>query len=439
MATWQVNNGSWRAEVWLDGRRHLLHGLFDTQAEAEHAAALAKINPPPPNAVPRKKWDRPMPTLREYLPAAVEMRQQVVDDATGYDYERMMHRHLLPVFGDWPLNQITTGALTRQFHAWMDAGLSKSTVKKIKTTISIGLQAAYEDDLIDRNPSRGIDLGRVPRKPIKIIDEQTFANIRKAMPTDGAEFWTSLAIATGARPNEIRALRPCDLQGRRLHLEWVVNEVRGYKKKGVPRFVRRYGTKNTETRVISLGHKAMAMWHNYVERHDIGFEDKLFPQRLFVPAITAAPLIDIPDDLPTFTMDGPRGGRHFRHGTIYAYTTGKCRCDWCQLASKQMTRTSTSYQSQKPKTPWRNPDEYVTHAQRSKMWAIACHLAGVTEKPNAYQLRHTHASWAIHNGESATKVMQRLGHKDLSVTKLYVQPFADDDAIADATDGWDIW
>lgn len=80
---------------------------------------------------------------------------------------------------------------------------------------------------------------------------------------------------------------------------------------------------------------------------------------------------------------------------------------------------------------------HSTFWQKTWIPAItAAHKAGMAKTPRIHDLRHTHASWLIHEGVPLFTIARRLGHASTTTTeKVYghLMPQALQDA-ADAMD-----
>ena len=436
MAVSRRKDGTYHAQYYVDGERFTVPGSFRTKAQARRAAEHAKAG----HAFrprPKKGAD----SLLFGVAAAQMIRELQVLENTRNSYESTLRCHVLPVLKDVRVEDITRGMLKRMFIAMEEDGKSKAVIKHAKVVISNTLQMLVEDDRLPANLARGIDLGEAPLPEIKIEDMEVIQRILSRMPTDGARLWMFIQIGTGCRPNEIRALRPCDLVDRELSIAWVVNETKSWKKRGLPHFIRRAGTKNGHTRKISASLQLKAAWVDYVKKHGIGPEEPLFIQERVVPPFRPRNVedIEIPSDLGTVDS---ASGRQYRHGTVGAYVTAKCRCDWCRVALRQDRRRNRSYKRRHAgaRPPWRDPKEYVTESQWRTIWNRAWSTEDTNgERPTAYQMRHTHASWLIDQGQPPVKVMQRLGHRDLAVTQRYVHPVNDDQELADAFDSLTTW
>lgn len=431
MAVNRRANGTYSAQYYVGGERFTVPGSFSTKADAKRAAARAMKNHDL-RPHPRKQGEQLL-----FAEAAEQMMQEIqVEANTKVSYSSLLKVHILPALGDVPVEDISRRMLKRLFQRWKSEGKSLYTIRAAKSVISNVLQMLVEDDRLDVNKARGIDVGNASPPKLRIPTQDTVAQVLRSMPTEGARLWMHVQIATGCRPNEIRALRPCDLDGRELQVRAVQNENHSRRQQGLPQFTRRPSTKNGDTRKITVGEQLAQAWRDFVAKYDIAPEEPLFTQRRVVPpARPVAEHVEIPSDLGTMRA---RNGREYRHGTVNAYVTAGCRCDWCRLASRQQRRRQRSYT--KDKKPWRNPDELVTEAQWRKIWKDAWTSQGLDDlRPSAYQMRHTHASWLIDAGQNPVKVGQRLGHRDLTATRRYVRQVGDDGELADTIDALADW
>ncbi len=431
MAVNRRANGTYSVQYYVRGERFTVPGSFRTKTEAKRAAALAQKNHDL-RPHPRKQGEQLL-----FAEAAVQMMKEIqVEANTKVGYSSLLNVHVLPALGDVPVEDISRRMLKRLFQRWESEGKSLYTIRAAKSVISNVLQMLVEDDRLEVNKARGIDVGNASPPKLTIPTQDDVARVLRAMPTEGARLWMHVQIGTGCRPNEIRALRPCDLNGRELQVRAVQNENHSRRRQGLPQFTRRPSTKNGDTRKITVGEQLAQAWRDFVAKYDIAPEEPLFTQRRVVPpAKPVAEHVEIPSDLGTLRA---RNGREYRHGTVNAYVTAGCRCDWCRLASRQQRRRQRSYT--KAQAQWRNPDELVTEAQWRKIWKEAWESQGLGHvRPSAYRMRHTHASWLIDAGQNPVKVGQRLGHRDLTATQRYVRPVGDDGELADTFDALADW
>ncbi|MGB6455229.1 MAG: tyrosine-type recombinase/integrase [Streptosporangiaceae bacterium] len=139
-------------------------------------------------------------------------------------------------------------------------------------------------------------------------------------------------------------------------------------------------------------------------------------------------------DLATLGLTEPNdaGGR-YRHGTLSAYTAGRCRCDHCKggfAAYRAKRRAEGRDQPRAPRVD--ESDEHISRNWlRRSTWAPACKAASLGFSPRVHDLRHAHASWLLAGGADLQVVRERLGHASIMTTQKYLHtlPDADDTAL----------
>jgi site-specific recombinase XerD len=127
-------------------------------------------------------------------------------------------------------------------------------------------------------------------------------------------------------------------------------------------------------------------------------------------------------------------GRTYRHGTLSAYTAGKCRCVHCRHAFAEYRAKRRLGGLDTPRAPRvRDTDGHVSNQWfRDGIWKPACKAAGIDPPVRLHDLRHSHASWLLAGGASLQVVKERLGHVSIATTDKYLHtlPDADDTALA---------
>lgn len=96
-------------------------------------------------------------------------------------------------------------------------------------------------------------------------------------------------------------------------------------------------------------------------------------------------------------------GRQYRHGTLGAYVTFKCRCRACKQWSadyaRKQKRDRTGRSAREWSSSWRNdPTEYLGAEVWRRIWNKAVADAKLPFRYTPYQVRHTHASWLTDQG-----------------------------------------
>jgi integrase len=142
-----------------------------------------------------------------------------------------------------------------------------------------------------------------------------------------------------------------------------------------------------------------------------------------------------PDDEPGFTEPTAAGPR-YRHGTLSAYTAGRCRCQHCRdgFARYRAGRRATGLDP--PRGPQRSVDldgHIPRNWFRETIWKPALAAAGIEQPVRPHDLRHAHASWLLAGRADIQTVKERLGHASITTTEKYLHTLTDtDDTALDA-------
>lgn len=128
-------------------------------------------------------------------------------------YQDMLNYHLLPVFGDMPLQEISSAQLGRLFLEKQASGLSHSTVNGIYVTASQLFKMAFYDDTIERNPLDKVQRPRQKKDDKRRADPERFTqeevkNIKKCLENEPMKWqaFVHVLLATGMRRGEVCAL-----------------------------------------------------------------------------------------------------------------------------------------------------------------------------------------------------------------------------------------
>jgi integrase len=106
-----------------------------------------------------EKKEKSIPQFKYCAKAWVEITVPATcKETTTSDYDRILENHILPVFGDLKVNEITEGKIKGFLFEKVNDGFAGSTVCHLKNVISGVLTDAVDDDLISANPT--LNLGR---------------------------------------------------------------------------------------------------------------------------------------------------------------------------------------------------------------------------------------------------------------------------------------
>jgi integrase len=140
-------------------------------------------------------------------------------------YERALRLHVLPVLGGVPVANLTERHLC-DLYAWLAAqGLGGTSCNFAGVVLKAMLSDAERRAMIQRNPSRHVRLPRIVRSREKVIlDTEEARRLIEAARGEGFEALYTLALTTGMRSGEIRALRwrDVDLEGSRVRVRGTV-------------------------------------------------------------------------------------------------------------------------------------------------------------------------------------------------------------------------
>jgi integrase len=129
--------------------------------------------------------------------------------STVADYRSVVRAHLLPAFGEWPLESVTTEVI----EAWLaeqlrEGRLSRRSLQKIVVLLHGIFRRAKKVWKLPQNPVADIDKPTASRRTEIVFysPEEMHALVRAAQSKqDGAIFLT--AALTGLRMGELLALR----------------------------------------------------------------------------------------------------------------------------------------------------------------------------------------------------------------------------------------
>ena len=78
------------------------------------------------------------------------------DPKTLIDYKRIVRNHLLPHFGEAPINSIDRQAVSKFLGSLARKGVAEGTIANIRQTLSMVLIKAARSGAILRNPADGV-------------------------------------------------------------------------------------------------------------------------------------------------------------------------------------------------------------------------------------------------------------------------------------------
>lgn len=248
------NSGRWQAVYVVNGR-FVSGGVFGTKVEADNALARVRAD------MTRGQWTDPALgriRLRTYATSWLDNRAGITP-RTHDVYRSLLNRHVLPAFGDWPMNSISPEAVRHWF-----AGLSKrhtSTARAAYRLLRAIFNTAIEDGRLTVSPCRvkGASSDKAGERRVPTAEEVEKLII--ALP-DTLRAAGVLAAGAGLRRGEVLGLKrsDIDLGGAVVHVRRQLLEPSDGRL--------RYGpTKNKERRSVHVSPEVVEELRSHLDRH----------------------------------------------------------------------------------------------------------------------------------------------------------------------------
>jgi integrase len=142
-------------------RRHISLGTVSAEdAELELSHVIADVQRgrwKPPTQVERPAEPTLVPTFHEFAEEWWTLKEGQITEGTQADYRWRLQVHLIPWFGELPLDRITFDTVERYIAAKLaeDDALSARSINMTVTLLGAILERAVERELLERNPAKG--------------------------------------------------------------------------------------------------------------------------------------------------------------------------------------------------------------------------------------------------------------------------------------------
>ncbi len=259
----KTETGRWKA-TYRDPAGRQRARTFDRKADGQAWAAdrEAEVRRGQ-HADPRLSRQR----LRDY--AAGWWDNRVVEATTAASDRGRLDNHVLPAWGDTPLERVTTAGVQAWTKRLTRAGMGAWTVRSCHALLSSILEAAVVDGLLPRNRARGV---RLPAKPLHRevyltraeVDAVAAAMDRRPGAADFDRAVLATLVLTGLRWGELAGLEVgpdgLDMLRRRVHVTRTVVEVNG-------RFAVKAYPKGRRRRTVPLPEELLYVLAEHLRRH----------------------------------------------------------------------------------------------------------------------------------------------------------------------------
>ncbi len=192
----------------------------------------------------------------DYLMDYIRTYKSNQSSSTMVNRERMLKNHILPRFGDVPIDTISTGDIQLWFNE-LAKEYSKETILKIKNIMSPAFDSAVEDGYITKNPLHSSRLKIEGKATVhhKALPPEKIAAVRERIPVmDMRERrMAALLCSTGMRMEEVLGLRWEDIDVGRDYIH--IRRAVVHPKRNLPEVKT---TKNGRDRYIPIPNNLMA-------------------------------------------------------------------------------------------------------------------------------------------------------------------------------------
>lgn len=361
----------------------------------------------------------------------------VMEASTRQGYTYQIEKHILPWFGGMNMNAILPSDVREWVTHLTESGVSPATIKNVRNTLSAIFTTALNDQVIFLHPCKGVKTPTVAVKPPVIISPEQFEAIYDALEDEDFKLLVETDIESGLRWGELTELRVKDIDYKTCILtvsRAVVQLNPKFHPEGKRFLVKQY-PKDKEWRRFKLNPRIVRKLQAHVTAKGLGPDDLLFQMR---QDPGARPRLSVlPDPASLGKTEPNEKGNVYDHGTLSAYSAGKCRCEHCRNAYARYRRERRSAGKDSPRKPRLiDTDGHIPHDWfRLNVWKPALKAAGIEVAVQAKHMRHAHASWLLHGGADLQVVKERMGHAKISTTERYLGTLPEvDETALDALD-----
>jgi integrase len=213
----QRGDGIFRLRYRVDGKRFAVT-FYGTKEEArKKLRAIVKSADDGEHVAPDKltlaAWVDQWLALLERNPGARAggRKRGQVNPRTLERYDQLLKLHVNPTLGATPLQKLT-GTMIDNLYMKLERGLAARTVLHVHNVLRPCLDKAVRARLINRNPADDAEAPNPGNANIAtVLDEKQLQHLVRGFRGHALEFIIDVAANTGARRNEIIALRWSDL------------------------------------------------------------------------------------------------------------------------------------------------------------------------------------------------------------------------------------
>lgn len=203
---YQRNNGSWRAQVTLDGQRIGFTG--STQRECLDWVQMLN------NQISAgMTYEYTRVTLNEFMTEWLTNIEGSLRNTTLTQYKQVTRDYILPALGNEKVKELSTDQIQRLYKKQLDKGLGARSVKTIHAVLHVALNRAVELGVLSKNPASAAKPPKPKQKEMQFYDKRQVKRFLQTAKENEDRYLAlfKLAITTGMRQAELLALKWSDV------------------------------------------------------------------------------------------------------------------------------------------------------------------------------------------------------------------------------------
>lgn len=277
------DDGSWRAQITLDGRRLSFTAKTRQECQAWLKGTIKQIDS-------GLSFNGASMKFSDYLSLWLSTVKENRREKTYYQYQRLVQNYVLPQFGDHRLRDLHPIQIERYLSQLKAKGVGDRTCQLIYSTMFTALRAAVRKGLIGRNPLEAVEKPRVRNPKQKVVlDIEQIQMLLIAAQGERNEALYHLAVVTGLREGEIFGLKWDDVDWQRSRINIQRQAQR------VPKVGMVFSPPKTQSgvRAVSLGRITMDKLREHRQRQQVEKKaagDRWNENDLVFPTVIGTPL-----------------------------------------------------------------------------------------------------------------------------------------------------
>jgi integrase len=195
----QRENGNWRAQVTVGGRR--LSVTKNTKREAQQwlRQTLAEMDR-------GMTYAAAVTLYGDFLTAFLANKEERLRQSTFEQYRRVTEKYILPALGDVRFKDLKPNIIQRFYDELVKDGVGKRMIQITHSVVHSSLESAEVLNLVQRNPSKGLNVPSAKKRKTQVWTESEVTSFMIVVEGERNEHLYHLALTTGMRQGELLGL-----------------------------------------------------------------------------------------------------------------------------------------------------------------------------------------------------------------------------------------